>query len=151
MSLLDEVNKAIAEAMKAKDRVRLDATRMLKTALVNRAVEKGRPLDEAEAGQVVAQLIKQRRDSIEEYRKGNRPDLVEREEAELEILQTYQPEQLTDDEIRRLVVASIGRTGAQGMGDMGKVMRDVMAEVKGRADGNRVNAIARDILVSANG
>lgn len=147
MALRDRLNEDLKAAMRAGDATRRDTLRLLISALKNAEIENRGALDADAEAHVVGREVKQRKDSIEEYRRGNREDLAAREQAELDILAEYQPQQLSTDEIRALVAASIARTGAKGMADMGKVMRDVMAETKGRADGTQVNAIARELLL----
>jgi uncharacterized protein len=149
MSLLDRLDADLKQAMRDGDTTRRDTIRLLRSALKNAEIEKRAPLGEQEADKVVAREAKQRRDSIEEYRKGNRDDLVAKEQAELEILQAYQPEQLTEEALRDIVRESISRLGATGPADIGKVMKDVLPRVQGRADGGAVNAAARDLLAAA--
>lgn len=147
MSLTQDVNAALTRAMKAQDQATLAPLRMLKSALVNRAVEKGRELTEAEAQQVVASLVKQRRDAIEQFEKGGRRDLAEKEAAEIPVLQAYLPPAATDEDIDRAVTAAIVETGAQSPSDMGRVMASVMAKLAGRtADGRTVSALVRSRL-----
>jgi uncharacterized protein len=149
MSLTDTVTSDIAAAMKAKDARRLAPLRMLKAALMNRSVEKGRDLDDAEALQVVASLVKQRRDSIEEFRKGGRTDLVDKETGEIEVLQVYLPPAATPEEIDAAVNAAIAETGAASPRDIGKVMKAVMPKLAGKhADGRSVNESVRRQLGS---
>lgn len=147
MGLVEETQAGIVAAMKAHDTVRLSALRMLKTALTNRSVEKGRPLDEAEALQVVAAGIKQRRDSIEQFAKGGRQDLVDRETAEMAVLASFLPPPVEPEEVERLVAAAIAETGAASPKDLGRVMKAAMHTLAGRAvDGKLVNEIARRLL-----
>lgn len=147
MSLTQDVNAALTRAMKAQDQATLAPLRMLKSALVNRAVEKGRELTEAEAQQVVASLVKQRRDAIEQFEKGGRHDLADKEAAEIPVLQAYLPPAATDEDIDRAVTAAIVETGAQSPSDMGRVMASVMAKLAGRtADGRTVSALVRSRL-----
>lgn len=144
MSLIDRVNSAIGEAMKAKDRARLVPLRMLKTALTNRTIERGHPLDEAEAQQVVASLVKQRRDSIDQFLKGRRRDLADKETAEIAILEAYLPPPVDAGDLERIVDTAIAATGASSAKDLGRVMKAVMAEVAGRnVDGKAVNELVR--------
>jgi uncharacterized protein YqeY len=147
MSLVEDVNAALTRAMKAQDQATLAPLRMLKSALVNRAVERGRDLNEAEAQQVVASLVKQRRDAIEQFEKGGRQDLADKEAAEIPVLQAYLPPAASDEEIDRAVTAAIVETGATSPGDMGRVMAAVMAKLAGRtADGRTVSALVRSRL-----
>src|SRR6478735_9731607 len=125
MTLNEKVNGDITAAMKAKDPVRLSALRMLKAAIMNKGVEKNRDLDDAEVLQVVASLVKQRRDSIEQFGKAGRQDLVDKETSELKILEEYQPPAASPEEIAAAVAAAIAETGATTPKDMGKVMKAV--------------------------
>ena len=130
--------------MKARDQVRLDPLRMLKTALTNKQIEKGRDLDDAEALQVVASLVKQRRESIEQFRKGGRSDLVDKEAREIQILEAYLPPAMDTGELDALVQAAITETGATSPKDMGRVMKDLMPRLAGRGvDGKAVNELVR--------
>jgi uncharacterized protein YqeY len=120
---------------------------MLKAALVNREVEKGRPLEEAEARQVVSSLVKQRRDSIEQFTKGNRPDLVEKEKAEIVVLEAYLPAAVDPAALERAVAEAIRDTGATSPKDLGRVMKAAMAKLSGQnVDGKSVNELARKLL-----
>lgn len=144
MTLTDRVNQEIVAAMKAKDQPRLSALRMLKAALMNRSVEKGRNLDDGEVLQVVASLVKQRRDSIEQFSKAGRQDLVDKETAEVSILEQYQPPAATGEEIEAAVAAAIVETGALSPKDIGKVMKAVAPLLSGKtADGRAVSEAAR--------
>ena len=144
MSLETQLNADIAAAMKARDTVRLGTFRMLKTALTNRSIEKGRALDPAEELQVVASLVKQRRDSIEQFTAGNRLDLAEKEQAEIAVLETLLPPAASDADIAAVVEQAVADTGATGPKDMGRVMKAVMAALAGKsADGRRVNEAVR--------
>jgi hypothetical protein len=147
MSMNDQVGADIATAMKARDASRLSALRMLKAAVMNKGVEKGRDLDDAEVLQVIASLVKQRRDSIEQFSKAGRTDLVEKETAELNILQAYLPAGATPEEINAAVAEAIAETGASSPKDMGKVMKAVMPKLAGKnADGKAVNEAVRRTL-----
>ena len=147
MSMNDQVGADIATAMKARDASRLSALRMLKAAVMNKGVEKGRDLDDAEVLQVVAALVKQRRDSIEQFTNAGRTDLVEKETAELTVLQAYLPAAATPEEINAAVAEAIAETGASSPKDMGKVMKAVMPKLAGKnADGKAVNEAVRRTL-----
>ena len=140
MSLEQTLGADIVTAMKAKDQTKLTALRMLKTALTNKSIEKGRALEGAEELQVVSMLVKQRRDSIEQFTKGGRKDLADKEQAEIAILDAYLPAAASDDEIAAAVTAAIAETGAAGAKDMGKVMKAVMAGLAGKTvDGKKVS------------
>ena len=147
MSLEQSLSTDIVSAMRAKDATRLTALRMLKTALTNKSIEKGRALEAAEELQVVSQLVKQRRDSIDQFTKGGRKDLADKEQAEIMILDTYLPAAASDDEIGSAVAAAITETGASTQKDMGRVMKAVMAALAGKTvDGKKVNEAVRKIL-----
>jgi uncharacterized protein YqeY len=147
MALVDEVSAAIADAMRRQERVRLSSLRMLKAALMNREVEKARALDENESRQVVSALVKQRRDSIEQFSNAGRQDLVDKESAELAILETYLPPAVDPAALERAVVGAIAETGATSVKDMGRVMKAVMAALAGQTvDGKAVNELVRKKL-----
>jgi len=147
MSMNDQVGADIATAMKARDASRLSALRMLKAAVMNKGVEKGRDLDDAEVLQVIASLVKQRKDSIEQFSKAGRTDLVDKETAELNVLQAYLPAAATPEEINAAVADAIAETGAASPKDMGKVMKAVMPKLAGKnADGKAVNEAVRRSL-----
>ena len=144
MSLNDKVAADITAAMKAKDAARLSALRMLKAAIMNKGVEKGRDLDDAEVLQVVSSLVKQRRDSIEQFSKAGRTDLVEKETGEVAVLEAYLPPAATPEQIDASVAEAIAETGASAAKDMGKVMKAVMPKLAGKnADGKAVNEAVR--------
>lgn len=144
MSLNNDISAAIATAMKSKDPARLSALRMLKAAVMNKGVEKGRDLDDGEVLQVIASLVKQRRDSIEQFAKAGRTDLVEKETGEVKVLEEYLPPAASAEDIEAAVAAAIAETGAASQKDMGKVMKAVMPRLAGRnADGRLVNDIVR--------
>jgi uncharacterized protein len=144
MAIAEDVNRAITDAMKAKDQARLVPLRMLKAAFMNREVEKGRALDENESRQVVASLVKQRRDSIDQFLKGGRKDLADKETAEIAILEGYLPPALDEADLERAVSEAVASTGATSPKDMGKVMKAVMAGLAGKTvDGKAVNELVR--------
>ena len=144
MKLLEQISQDITEAMKARDAARLSALRMAKAALMNGEVSKGRPLEEAEAQQVLASLIKQRRDSIDQFKTGGRQDLVDKETADLAVLERYAPPAASAEEIEQAVDATIKEAGSVGPKDMGRVMKAVMAALAGKTvDGKRVNEAVR--------
>jgi uncharacterized protein len=150
MTLIERVNQDITAAMKAQQPVRLSALRMLKAAIMNKGIEKGHDLDDAEVVQVVASLVKQRRDSIEQFGKAGRQDLVDKETAEIGVLEVYQPPAVSSDEISAAVAAAIAETGASSSKDTGKVMKAVMARLTGKTvDGRAVNEAVRAKLSGA--
>jgi len=140
MSLTETLTADIARAMKARDTTTLTALRMLKTALTNKSIEKGRALETAEDLQVVNALVKQRRDSIAQFEAAGRSDLAAKERAEILVLDAYLPPAASDDELAAAVEAAVVSTGAASVKDMGKVMKAVMAALAGKTvDGKRVN------------
>ncbi len=148
MSLLERITGDIAGAMREKNAGRLSALRMLKAALMNREVEKGRALDPAEELAVVGSLVKQRRDSIEQFAKGGREDLVAKERAEIGVLEAYQPPAASADDIAAAVEAAVAETGATTVKDMGRVMKAAVAKLAGKtADGKAVNDAVRKRLL----
>ena len=147
MTLTDRLTRDIAEAMKAREQVRLSALRMAKAALMNASVSKGRDLEESEGQQVLAGLIKQRRDSVDQFRAAGRTDLVDRETAEIEVLERYAPPVASADDVERAVASAITETGASSAKDMGRVMKAAMAALAGKtADGKAVNELVRKKL-----
>jgi uncharacterized protein YqeY len=144
MALVDEVSAAIADAMRRRETVRLGALRMLKAALTNRAVERGRGLDETESRQVVASLVKQRRDAIDLFVKGERRDLADKEAAEIVVLEAYLPPAADPAALERAVADAIAETGAASPKDLGRVMKAAMARLAGQTvDGKILNDLAR--------
>ena len=147
MTLTERITRDIADAMKARQQVKLSALRMAKAALMNGEVSKGRPLEEAEAQQVLASLIKQRRDSIEQFSKAGRTDLVEKETAELGVLEQYAPPAASAADLEQAVDAAITETKAASPKDIGRVMKAVMAALAGKTvDGKAVNELVRKKL-----
>jgi hypothetical protein len=141
---MQKIGEDMTAAMRARDQARLAPLRMAKAALMNREIEKGRALDEAESQQVIAVLIKQRHDSVEQFRKGGREDLASKEEAEIATLEAYLPPPLDPAAIERAVDEAISETGASGAKDLGRVMKAVMPKLAGRAaDGRTVNELVR--------
>src|SRR6202163_1895514 len=147
MPLVDEVSAAIVDAMRRRDPARLSALRMLKAALVNRAVEKARDLDDAEARQVVSSLVKQRKDSVEQFSKGGRQDLADKETAEIAVLEAYLPPPADPAAVESAVAESIAETGAASSKDIGRVMKAAMAKLAGQnVEGKSVNELVRQKL-----
>jgi uncharacterized protein len=144
MTFIERISQDIAHAMRAKDPLRLGALRMAKAALMNQEVQKGRPLDEAESQQVMTSLIKQRRDSIEQFRKGGRDDLADKEAAEITTLETYLPEPIDTAGLERIVDEVVTELGASGPKDLGRVMKGVMPRLAGQAvDGKAVTELVK--------
>jgi hypothetical protein len=150
MSLKDRISEDIKTAMKAKDKVRLETVRSIKKVIIEEestARGKGQDeLTEEEELAILTRLAKQRRDSISQYQEANREDLAEKEAAELAIIEEYLPAQLSDAEVEAIIDELIAKTGAASARDMGKVMGPAMKELKGRADGAKVQAIVKQKL-----
>ncbi|TMK84559.1 MAG: GatB/YqeY domain-containing protein [Actinobacteria bacterium] len=141
--LRDRISDEMRAAMKAREQTRVSTLRMLMAAMKNTQVEKGHELSDDEVLEVVAREAKRRRESMEAFEKGGRAELVEKEGAELAVLEAYLPEQLGEDELGALVDEAIAETGASSPKEMGAVMKVVMGKVKGRADGAAVSAMVR--------
>jgi uncharacterized protein YqeY len=146
MSLLDEIDHCFKTALKNQDRLKVSTLRLLKTALKNREVQERRLLTEAEIIAVVNSQVKQRRDSISEFKRGHRSDLAQREEEELTFLLSFLPQQLSAAEIRRELEGILAELGAAGPGDLGRVMKAAMARLAGRADGKEVSLLVKEML-----
>ena len=146
MSLSEQIQKDITAAMKARDEHRLSTLRMVKTALKNREIEKRGDLDDAEAVRVLQALVKQREDSIFQFRKANRPELVQKEEKELDVLKAYLPAEASEADIEAAVTKALAETGAATPKDMGKAMKAALAALQAGgkpADGKKVNDAVR--------
>ena len=149
MTVQERVQTELADAMRRKDQLRLSVLRMMKAAIRNREVEKRKPLDETECQQVFSTLIKQRRDSVEQYRKGRREDLAEKEEAGIRILEQYLPAPVGESEVEAAIEAAISGTGATSAKQVGAVMKATLARLAGRrVDGKQVNEKVRARLSS---
>jgi uncharacterized protein len=147
MSLMERISEEIKTAMKAKDKIRLETVRSIKKVLLEKEVSlraQGQTtLNESQEIDVLAQLAKQRRESIEQYRQAGRNDLADQEAQELTIIEEYLPGQLSDEEIGAIVDEIIAKTGATSAKDMGKVMGPAMQQLRGRADGQKVQAVVK--------
>ncbi len=146
MSLSEQIQKDITDAMKARDELRLSTLRMVKSALKNREIEKMAPLDEKEAQQILSTLIKQRKESVEQFSKGGRQELADKETAEIAIIEAYMPKSAGEDQIVAGVKAVIAEMGTPTIKDMGTVMKNVMARFSGagiRVDGKQVSEAVR--------
>ena len=150
MSLNDQLTEDLKQAMKAKDAVRLRTIRSLRAALKEKEISERRDgeahLSEEQVLAIVQKKAKQRRDAIAQYEPAGRDDLAAKEQEELEIIETYLPKQLSDEEIRRVVQEVVAATGASSMREMGTVMSATMEQLRGRADGRRISEIARELL-----
>lgn len=146
MSLQQRILQDYNEAMRKGDTLRRDTLRFLRAALKNEEVARGRPLEDTEVLQVVQRLARQRRESIEQFRKGHRPDLVAKEEAELAILTSYLPRQLDREEIAQRARQVIEEVGARGPADKGRVMGRLMPQLRGQAEGSLVSEVVSALL-----
>jgi uncharacterized protein len=147
MTLQEKIQSHLSDAMRSKDQLRLSVLRMMKTAVKNKEVEKMKPLEEAEVIAVLNTLVKQRKDSVEQFRKGSREELAQKEEAEIKIIEEYLPAAASDDEILRAVEEAVQETGAASMKDMGKVMKATMSRLAGKTvDGSRVSQLVKEKL-----
>lgn len=146
MSLKDTLLKDLKTAMKEKNQVAKSTITMVRAAILQVEKDNKITLDDEGIVEVVAKQLKQRKDSLSEFLKAERDDLVEETKAEIEVLMNYLPKQLSEEEIREIVEAAVKETGAETMRDMGKIMQVVMPKVKGKADGKQVNQIAREYL-----
>jgi len=146
MTLEEQINEDMKNAMKSKDDSRLSCIRFLKAALKNRQVEKMAKLDDDEIRSVISSLIRRATDSVKEFKQGGRQDLAAKEEKEIEILSRYLPKQLSPEEIEAILSETISELSAQGPRDLGKVMKAAMVKMAGRAQGREVNDIAKRLL-----
>ena len=146
MSLQEKLNTDLKAAMRARDELRMLVLRSLLSSMNYAEIAKQKKLDDGGVIEVIGREIKQRRESIEAYEKGNRKDLADKEKAEMAVLQEYMPAQMGRDEIVSIVKAVIAEVGAKGPGDKGKVMQKLMPQVKGKADGSEVNNIVTELL-----
>ena len=149
MSLQEQLVNDMKESMKSGDSVKVSTIRMLKAAIKNKEIEKGGTsykLSDKETLEVIVTAIKQRKDSIEQFTKGHRLDLADKEKKELEILQAYMPPQMSDEDVKAEVKKAIAETSASSQKDMGKVMKVLMPRIAGRADGAVVNRIVRELI-----
>ncbi|MDW7709127.1 MAG: GatB/YqeY domain-containing protein [Deferrisomatales bacterium] len=144
--LLSRIDRELVASMKARTAARTSALRMARSALQYREIDKRAPLEDADVLQVLGTLVKQRREAAEQFRAGNRPELAEKEEAELAVLREFLPAALSEQELRNLVAEVVRQVGAQGLSDLGKVMGVLMPAVRGRADGRAVNDAVRAAL-----
>ncbi len=146
--LKEKLDADLKAAMKNKDALKLSVVRMLKSAIKYREIEVMKSLDDAEVQVVIASEVKRRRDSVEQYKAGNRQDLADKEEAEIAVLQAYQPQQLSEGELSAKVDEVVARVGAKGPKDMGAVMKALLPEVQGRAEGKIVSEMVKQRLAA---
>jgi uncharacterized protein YqeY len=144
MSLKEQIVSDLTSSMKAQDAPRTSTLRMVKAALMNREIEKGGELDDEEMSKLLRSLVKQRRDSVEQYEKGGRQDLADKEKTEIEVIEAYLPQAASREEIEVAVAAAISETGASSMKDMGRVMKTVQAALAGKnADGRTMSELVK--------
>lgn len=146
MSLQERLMTDLKSAMRAADVPRREAIRMLRAAILNEEIEVQRPLEDAEALRVIDRLVKRHRDSIEQFEKGGRPDLVAHEQTQMAVIQAYLPERIGPADLEEQVRAAILQTGAHGRSDSGKVMQVLAAQLRGKADLSEVSRIVREQL-----
>jgi len=146
VTLKKKMDQEMILAAKAKDKIRLSALRLLKSGLHNREIDLKRELNEAEFLQLLSAMVKQRKDSIEQFEKGGRTDLVEKEEAELKVIQEFMPTPMSEAELDAMIAEAIRETGAASLRDMGKVMATLMPKVTGKADGKMVGEKVKALL-----
>jgi uncharacterized protein len=151
MGLKEQLDADLKSAMKRRDQLKLSVIRMLKSAIKYREIELMKSLDDAGVEAVIGSEIKRRRDSVEQFRQGGREDLASKEEAEIALLQGYQPAQLSSGELASIVDGVIARVGAQGPKDMGKVMKELLPEVQGKAEGKVVSGLVKERLARQGG
>ncbi|HOD66397.1 MAG TPA: GatB/YqeY domain-containing protein [candidate division Zixibacteria bacterium] len=146
MSLLETIDKDLTSALKAGDRHKATVLRGLKSDLKYKKIDKGAELTHEDIIAVLSTAAKKRRESIEQFQRGNRMDLVEQEQRELDLITAYLPRQLSEDDLRTLIAEAIRETGAQSAADLGRVMKALMPKVRGQADGKLVNQLAAKML-----
>jgi uncharacterized protein YqeY len=147
MTIQEKIQAQMSDAMRNKDQLRLSVLRMMKSAVKLKEVEKMKPLEENEVISVLTTLVKQRKDSVEQFRSGGREELAQKEEAEIKIIEEYLPAAASEDDIRRAIEEAVAETGAGSMKDMGKVMKATLARLAGKsADGARVSQLVKEKL-----
>jgi len=147
MTLQEKIQSHLADAMRSKDQLRLNCLRMMKSAVKNKEIDKMKALDEAEVISVLNTLVKQRKDSVDQFRKGGREELALKEEAEIKIIEEYLPAAASDEDVRVAVQEAIQETSAASMKDMGKVMKATMSRLTGKTvDGSRVSQLVKEKL-----
>jgi hypothetical protein len=151
MGLSEQIQKDMVEAMRSRDELRLSTLRMVKAAFKNKEIDKRAPLDEKEAQQILSTLIKQRKDSIEQFQKGGRQELADKEAAEIRLIEAYLPQAMGEEEITSAVKATIAEMGSPTMKDMGTVMKNAMAKLQAsgaRVEGKMVSEVVRKLLAA---
>lgn len=148
MSLKELLMEDLKDSMRNKETLKKDTITMVRAAIQQKEIDNKIELSEEDIIEIISKEVKDRRDSIEDFKKGNREDLVEKTEQEIEILLKYLPEQLTEEELKSLVMETIEKTGAKSMRDMGKIMGSIMPKIKGRADGGMVSEIVKEYFAN---
>ena len=149
MTLQEKIQSHLVDAMRSKDQLRLSVLRMMKSAVKNKEVDKMKALEENEVIAILNTMVKQRKDSIDQFRKGGREELAQKEEAEIKIIEEYLPAAASEDDIRQAIADAVQETGASSMKDMGKVMKAALARLSGKsADGARVSQLVKEKLSS---
>ncbi len=143
MTVKEQISSDVKDAMRAKDSAKLGALRMLQSEIKKREIDSRTEMQDADVFKAIQTMLKQRNDSIEQFKKGNRPDLAEKEQLEVDILKKYLPAGMSAAEVEALVVAAIAESGAATPNDIGKVMKIALAKAGGRADGKIINELAR--------
>lgn len=146
MSLNERLNEDMKQAMKSKDKFKLSIIRQIRSAIKYAEIEKHAELNDDEVLQIIHREVKQRKDSLQDFEKAGRDDLVEQVQSELVVISEYLPQQLTEEEIQEIVKQTIQEVGASSKADMGKVMGALMSKIKGRADGKLVNQVVQQLL-----
>jgi uncharacterized protein YqeY len=146
LSLLEKLTRDMKDALRAGEKERLSVLRLLIAQSKNAIIQRGRELNGEEELAVLSSAAKMRQEAIEKFAQGQRPDLVEKEQAELEIIKTYLPEPISEEDLSVLIDQTIRELGAEGPGDLGKAMKAIMPKVRGRADGGRINELVREKL-----
>ena len=148
MNLSQQLSDDMKQAMRAKDKFKLSVIRMILSSVKNEAINKGSKLEDSEVLEIVSRELKQRKDSLQEFKQAGRDDLADKLQLEIEVISNYLPEQLTEEELKSIVTQTIQEVGASSKADMGKVMGALMPKVKGRADGKAVNQMVQGLLNS---
>jgi uncharacterized protein YqeY len=146
VSLADKLLADMKEAMKGHEKIRLSTIRMVRAAIKDAEINKHFELTDEEILEIIVRQVKIRKDAIPDYEKANRPESVQQLQDEIKVLQSYLPEQLSEDELRSIIRDTIQETGVQGPQDMGKLMKNLMPKLKGRADGKQINQLVKEML-----
>ncbi len=146
MNLSERLNEDMKQLMKSGDKFALGVVRMLRSSVKNAEIDQRKTLSDEEVLDILSREVKQRKDALQEFEKAGRDDLADQNKAEIEVIQRYMPQPLTEEELEAIVRETVSETGASSKGDMGKVMSALMPKVKGRADGKALNQIVQRLL-----